>query len=530
MDFFTNIDDLPRNLGVIAAEVFLVIVVCLGLANLFRLLMSRLVLVSSLEPYHPRLHTFRKRSRLVMAMVAVVLTIGLVVWNTVLIYQDTDLLLYTNNMLTGLPVNFWRQFAWGLIQIIALALLARPLLRFLRFLLAILEVRTKSLSQLRSDDKAIGRFFAALTRAVSNTVWLGILVVATGLLNLPGFVVYYAYLGLRIYVIVALGLALVKALTAIVDTLDALSLRHARAEIILAYYQSIRSLIPMVRRTLEYGVYLCVLTLVLLQLDRFEGLAIQGPRLLQVLGVFLLGRITIEIMRLFVDRQMFNSDDDEPVDELELQRKMTLAPLMKSFLAYLIYFFILVVALRSMTINPMPLLAGAGIISIIVGLGAQPVINDLVSGFFILLENLFLVGDYIETGTARGTVEAVDIRTTRIRDPNGQQHILRNGQLGAVINYSKKYTFAVVEVGVRHEADIGQVSQLLKEIGATLNAQSLDVLEVTEVQGVERFSGDGPILRTVTRVKPGRHQQVARIFRRLIKDRFDAEGITLTAT
>ncbi len=183
MDFFTNIDDLPRNLGVIAAEVFLVIAVCLGLANLFRLLLSRLVLVSSIEPYHPQLHTFRNRSRLVMAMVAVVLTIALVVWNTVLIYQGTDLLLYTNSMLTGLPVNFWRQFAGGLLQILVLALLARPLLRFLRFLLTILEVRTKSVSQLKSDDRAIGRFFAALTRAVSNTIWLGILVIATSTLK-----------------------------------------------------------------------------------------------------------------------------------------------------------------------------------------------------------------------------------------------------------------------------------------------------------------------------------------------------------
>jgi small-conductance mechanosensitive channel len=530
MDFFTNIDDLPRNLGVIAAELFLVIVVCLGLANLLRLLMSRLLLISALEPYHPRLQTIRTRSRLMMAMVAVVATIGLVIWNIILISRDTDLLHYTNTLFIGLPANFWRQFTWGAIQIIALALLVRPLLRFLRYLLAILEVHTKNLSQLKSDDKAIGRFFTALSHALSNTVWLGILVVATNLLNLPEGVVAYASLGLRIYLIVALGLVLVKAITAIVDTLDALSLRHAQTETLLLYYQSIRGLIPLVRRTLEYAVYLSVLTLVFLQFDPFEGFAIHGPRLLQVLGVFLLGRISIEIMRLFVDRQMFNSEDSDGVDELELQRKMTLAPLMKSFLAYLIYFFILVFALRAMTINPMPLLAGAGIISIIVGLGAQPVINDLVSGFFILLENLFLVGDYIETGTARGTVEAVDIRTTRIRDPNGQQHILRNGQLGAVINYSKKYTFAVVEVGVRHEANLEQVSQLLKEIGATLNGQSMDVLEVTEVQGVERFSGDGPILRTVTRVKPGRHQQVARIYRRLIKERFDAEGITLTAT
>src|SRR3712207_9411406 len=97
--------------------------------------------------------------------------------------------------------------------------------------------------------------------------------------------------------------------------------------------------------------------------------------------------------------------------------------------------------------------AGAGIISVVVGFGAQPVINDVVSGLFILFENIFLVGDYIEVGTARGTVEAIQLRTTRLRDPNGALHIVRNGQLSGIVNYSKHYTFAVVEIGVGYDAD-----------------------------------------------------------------------------
>ena len=528
MDFFTTMEHLPQNLAVIGVEILLVVVFCLMLARVARVSMAHLVQIPALEAYHPQLHTWSRRSRKVMALVAIVLALILIVWNGVLLYQDRDLLAHTTNLITSMPAGFWRELAWDLALITGLVLITRPILRLVRYLLELLEYQTKNISLLQSDDKAIGRLFATLTSATSNTIWLWVIARSTRLLNMPEFVTRYASLGLRIYLLIALGQVLVKAIAAAIDVLDALSLRHARHEVLLAYYQSIRNLIPLIRRTLEYGVYLGVATLILLQLDSFEGLAIHGPRLLQVLGVFLLGRVTIEILRLFIDRQMFGAD--EPVDELEMQRKMTLAPLIKSSMAYAIYFLILVFALRALTINPMPLLAGAGIISIIVGLGAQPVINDLVSGFFILLENLFLVGDYIETGTARGTVEAVDIRTTRIRDPNGQQHILRNGQLGAVINYSKKYTYAVVEVGVLHSADLDQVSQLLEEVGSTLNSQTVDVLEPTQVQGVERFTGEGPILRTVTRVKPGRHQQVARIYRRLVKEKFDEIGIKLTAT
>jgi small conductance mechanosensitive channel len=333
---------------------------------------------------------------------------------------------------------------------------------------------------------------------------------------------------LRLYLIVAFGLVVVRAIAALVDTLDALSLRQAWSEVVLAYYQRTRVLMPLVRRTLEYMVFLTVATLVVRQLDSSERFTVYGPRLIQVLGIFLAGRVVIEVLKLYVDRSVFVRDEAE--DELELQRKLTLAPLIKSFLTYTVYFVILVFSFWALAINLGPILAGAGIITIVVGLGAQPVINDLVSGFFILLENLFLVGDYIETGTARGIVEAVDIRTTRIRDPNGQQHILRNGQLGAVINYSKKYTFAVVEVGVRQDADLDQVSSLLQEAGAALHRDNVEVLEATQVQGVERFTADGLVIRTVTRVKPGRHQQVARIYRQLVKEKFDQAGLKLLAS
>jgi small conductance mechanosensitive channel len=316
----------------------------------------------------------------------------------------------------------------------------------------------------------------------------------------------------------------VKAVAVLVESLDALSIRYSTSSNILAVYERFRGLVPLLRRSLEYVIYIFVATLVLLQVEAVAQLAIYGPRIVQVIGIFFLSRVVVEFFEYLVDRSMMKSDKVEGVD---LQRQLTLVPLIKSVLRYLIYFGAFVLMLGALGLNPGPVLAGAGLVGLVVGLGAQPLINDVVSGFFILFENLFLVGDYIETGSARGVVEAIDIRTTRIRDPDGQQHILRNGQLNEIINFSKKFTFAVVEVGVAYGSNLDEVYEVLREVGAKLMAQNSDVLEETEVQGLEAFGASELMIRTVTRVKPGRHAQVAREFRYLVKEYFDRHNIEI---
>jgi small conductance mechanosensitive channel len=196
-------------------------------------------------------------------------------------------------------------------------------------------------------------------------------------------------------------------------------------------------------------------------------------------------------------------------------------------LKYFIYFGAGIMVLIEMGINPTPILAGAGIVGLAVGLGAQSLVNDVVSGFFILFENYYLVGDFIETGEARGTVEAIDIRTTRIRNPNGPQHILRNGQIGEIINYSKEHTRAVVEVGVAYESDLDHVFRVLEQVGKELKEKDHDVLEPTVVRGLQNFGESELLIRTITKVKPGQHRQVQRDLRKMVKEAFDREGIEI---
>jgi len=145
----------------------------------------------------------------------------------------------------------------------------------------------------------------------------------------------------------------------------------------------------------------------------------------------------------------------------------------------------------------------------------------VVSGFFILFENTYLVGDMIEAAGGKGIVEAIEFRTTKIRDGDGRVHIVRNGDVKDVVNYSKGYTLAVVPVDVVYDADLRSVFAILQEAAARLRAESADVLEDTHIDGSTAFGAASMTVRTSTRVKPGCHETVGATLRFAIKEAFD---------
>jgi small conductance mechanosensitive channel len=289
------------------------------------------------------------------------------------------------------------------------------------------------------------------------------------------------------------------------------------------YYQQLRHLIPLLRRTLEYIVYASVATLVLTQLEFISHLAKYGPGVIQGIGIFFLSRVGIEVVNLVIDRTFLNED----LPEDERQRNETIFPIVKSIGAGIVYFFAIVLIMRGLGFDPIPLLAGAGILGVVVGLGAQPLVNDIVSGFFIIFEDTFQVGDFIRTGDARGTVETIALRTTRVRSPDGELHILRNGGLGNVINYSRQYTHSIVAVSVAEQSDLDAAYEVLHQVGRQFAEDEADVLEPTRIEGIEDFSGLGTTIRTRTRVAPGQHDRLARSLRQRIKAAFDEAGLEL---
>jgi len=151
----------------------------------------------------------------------------------------------------------------------------------------------------------------------------------------------------------------------------------------------------------------------------------------------------------------------------------------------------------------------------------------VVSGFFILFESQYLVGDYVNIGGASGTVEAVGIRVTQLRDGQGKLHIIPNGQIKGVVSYSKGYVNAVVDVKVPAGNDLEQVFRSMKEAGQLLRQIRQEVLADTEIHGVVELGTSEMTVRAVTRVQPGTHGIIQNEYRRLLKqvlDRKQAAG------
>ena len=163
----------------------------------------------------------------------------------------------------------------------------------------------------------------------------------------------------------------------------------------------------------------------------------------------------------------------------------------------------------------------------VIGLGAQQLINDIVSGFFLIMEQSIQKGDYVKIGDAEGHVESIGLRTTRIRSDDGQLHVIKNGSIEDLINFSHEFVNAVVEVGVDASSDIPLVYGTLKELGVELDKSHDEILSPIEIDGIEDISGPEIVIRTITRVKPGKHRQLKRMLHEKIVERFKEKNILI---
>jgi small conductance mechanosensitive channel len=368
---------------------------------------------------------------------------------------------------------------------------------------------------------ARARVFASLNRLIVATACFVLIVFAWGWLALPPRGSEILLFALRVYLLIAIGVMIVRCTALIVDALDAFSLRSSREQGWASHYDQVRPLLPTLRLCLEYALWIGIASLVFLQFGALRGLSWWGLRLVEAIGIFFAGRVVIELGALEIARRML---PDHGLEDAERRRRATLVPLVRSTFVYAGYFAVAVLILSALGFNAMPFLAGAGILGVVIGFGAQSLIDDLVSGFFILLENNYLVGDVIEVGPAKGVVEAIEFRTTKIRDTDGRLHVLRNGAIKPIVNYSKDYAMAVVPVEVAYDADLRGVFTTLRHAGERVRAANSDVLADTVIDGITAFGVSSMTVRTSTRVKPGRHEGVAAALRLQIKEMFDRQA------
>jgi small conductance mechanosensitive channel len=416
----------------------------------------------------------------------------------------------------------WSELGFGCAKLLAAGIGLVIILRIFRTILRKIAILCISWENLRDNDKSLERFFIGLERAIGITAWLIFIIVSWHLLSGSAIIGEGLEKLTVIYVVVSVGILIIRAMAVVIDTFEGLSQRYAQNRGWLIYYEHLKPLIPLLRRCLEYALWIGIASLVIAQLPKVSSLAIYGPRFMQVIGIFFLGRVGIEIGNLFIGR---GADAAENVDDMTRRRRPTLIPLTRSLFRVFCYFIMFVLILIALDHNPMPFLAGAGVLGMVVGFGAQSLVNDVVSGFFILFENVYLVGDVIEGGGAKGTVEAIEFRTTRVRDNEGRLHIIRNGDMKQVVNFSREFTKAVVPFEVGYHADIQQVFAVLRACGEQLQQTNEDILDALQIDGITGFGGMTMTVRTSIRVKPGRHEAVAAALRLSLKEAFDRAAV-----
>jgi small conductance mechanosensitive channel len=212
------------------------------------------------------------------------------------------------------------------------------------------------------------------------------------------------------------------------------------------------------------------------------------------------------------------------------QRAQALGTVLRSVASLIIYGLAAFITLGEFGINLGPLIAGAGIVGVAVGFGAQTLVRDFLSGIFMLVEDQYGVGDIIDFGDASGVVEEVRLRTTRIRDVHGTVWFVPNGEIRRVGNKSQQWARAVLDVEVAYDTDIPHAVRVIKEVADGVWHDQLEeatVLEEPEIWGVETFGASSIAIRVVLKVEPNEQWAVSREMRKRLKKAFDTEGIEI---
>ena len=265
-----------------------------------------------------------------------------------------------------------------------------------------------------------------------------------------------------------------------------------------------------------------------------EILRIDGEELTRagarVFGIWLRAYVAYRVVVLAARRiEVAVDDGDDSVTTLRERRGQTIAQLLRS-VGRVVVVSIAVLLTFNVFIDIGPILAGAGILGLAVSFGAQSLVKDVISGFFILFENQFAIGDVIEVAGKSGLVEKMTLRVVQLRDAEGIMHVVPNGEIKVVSNKTRGWSRAVVDVGVPYDENVDRAIDVLRDEAAQFSTDKVWGSQLdgpVEVLGVESLGDSAVVLRTVIRTQPGSQWTVAREFRRRIKNRFDREELEI---
>ncbi|NBA95904.1 mechanosensitive ion channel family protein [Pseudomonas sp. R5(2019)] len=211
-------------------------------------------------------------------------------------------------------------------------------------------------------------------------------------------------------------------------------------------------------------------------------------------------------------------------------RAQTMMPLIRNVLFVVIFIVALIVALANMGMNVTPLLAGAGVIGLAIGFGAQSLVADLITGLFIIIEDSLAIDDYVDVGGHLGTVEGLTIRTVRLRDIDGIVHTIPFSEIKSIKNYSREFGYAIFRVAIPHNMEIDEAIGLMRDVGQKMRTDPLqrrNIWSPLEIQGVESFESGSAILRARFKTAPIKQWEVSRAFNLALKRQLDESGLDL---
>src|SRR5436190_7006275 len=243
-----------------------------------------------------------------------------------------------------------------------------------------------------------------------------------------------------------------------------------------------------------------------------------------IAGYLILKLIDAALNRL---RLLIPSSDVLGVARVE-QRTATLRQIIRSVTKTILILVVVLTISSELGFNIGPVLASAGIVGLAVGFGAQSLVKDVISGFFILFEDQYGIDDVVKIGDFTGVVERMTLRATVLRNLEGQVYVVPNGNIQNVIVMTKGWSRAVLDVTVPHKEELARVFDVLQRIGARLAQDWPDrILDQPSVLGVERLDDSGVTIRSIVKTPPLKHADVLREWRRRVKDEFDKAGIEL---
>jgi small-conductance mechanosensitive channel len=253
---------------------------------------------------------------------------------------------------------------------------------------------------------------------------------------------------------------------------------------------------------------------------------------LSVVVAMLLGFVLWEFVKARIDRKLKEEmpDSDEEMEEGGAggSRTGTLLMLLRKFVLVVMLVMVSLIILSSIGVNIGPLIAGAGVIGLAIGFGAQTLVKDIISGVFFLIDDAFRVGDFIETGGTKGSVEHISLRSLRLRNPRGPVHTIPFGSMGTVTNNSRDYIITKLDFRVRYDTDVDKVRKIIKKINLEIeNDEEMGpvMLDKLKSQGVRELDDSAMIMRVKFKTIPGEQFVVRREVFRMMKEAFAENSI-----